>query len=38
MIAIRILRSNMFAPPSEAGLMNKVENGAIKGADRLLIK
>jgi len=24
----------MFAPPDEAGLMNKVENGAMKGADR----
>jgi len=34
MIAITILTSNMFAPPDEAGLMNKVENGSMKGADR----
>lgn len=36
-MAIAMLKSNMFAPPPEVGLINKVENGAIKGADRLLI-
>ena len=32
-----IFTSNMFVPPSEVGLMNNVENGATKGAERLLI-
>jgi hypothetical protein len=32
-----IFKSKMLPPPLDVGLMNKVENGAINGADKLLM-
>jgi hypothetical protein len=37
MIATKILTSKIFAPPPATGLTSKVENGAMKGSERLSI-